>query len=213
LITSCFATEGNVQAVPAVNGDDGHGQVNQFFFREVFASHFVNFIRNVVLADLGHRFGPGQCRPLAVSKERRISPNGDGVKPLLAFAAGSRILCVHVHTVGTTINLRGSQVDQVQQRMLQTALVHVFLQAMTRISSTTSSTMWVAIYIAKVHNQVLVEFPNGRRRHFRMANTLTDFTRLGAFLASSSGCTCRIAFEATGDYHCISFSRIFPPSN
>ncbi len=71
---------------------------------------------------------------------------------------------------------------------------------MTRISSTTSSTMWVAIDIAKVHNQVLVEFPDGRRRHFRMANTLEDFTKLATFLAGS-GCTCRIAFEATGDYH------------
>ena len=71
---------------------------------------------------------------------------------------------------------------------------------MTRPSSTTSSTMWVAIDIAKVHNQVLVEFPDGRRRHFRMANTLGDFTKLATFLAGS-GCTCRIAFEATGDYH------------
>ena len=71
---------------------------------------------------------------------------------------------------------------------------------MTQLSSTTRPTMWVAIDIAKVHNQVLVEFPDGRRRHFRMANTLAEFARLGAFLASS-GCTCRIAFEATGDYH------------
>jgi hypothetical protein len=39
------------------------------------------------------------------------------------------------------------------------------LPAMTRISSTTSSTMWVAIDIAKVHNQVLVEFPDGRHCH------------------------------------------------
>src|SRR5579883_927151 len=74
------------------------------------------------------------------------------------------------------------------------------LPAMTQLSSTTRPTMWVAIDIAKVHNQVLVEFPGGRRRHFRMANTLAEFSRLGAFLASS-GCVCRIAFEATGDYH------------
>ena len=71
---------------------------------------------------------------------------------------------------------------------------------MTQSSFTTSPTMWVAIDIAKLHNQVLVEFPNGRRRHFRMANTLGDFTKLAAFLASS-GHPCRIAFEATGDYH------------
>jgi len=59
------------------------------------------------------------------------------------------------------------------------------LPAMTQLSSTTSPTMWIAIDIAKVHNQVLVEFPDGRRRHFRMANTLADFAKLGVFLASS----------------------------
>jgi transposase len=71
---------------------------------------------------------------------------------------------------------------------------------MTQSSSTTSPTMWVAIDIAKLHNQVLVEFPDGRRRHFRMANTLGDFTKLAGLLASR-GYPCRIAFEATGDYH------------
>lgn len=71
---------------------------------------------------------------------------------------------------------------------------------MTQLSSTTRPTMWVAIDIAKVHHQALVEFPDWRRRHFRMVNALAEFIRLGAFLAHS-GCTCRIAFEATGDYH------------
>jgi len=74
------------------------------------------------------------------------------------------------------------------------------LPAMTQFSSITGPTMWVAIDIARVYNQVLVEFPDGRRRHFRMANTLGDFTKLAALLAGS-GSTCRIAFEAAGDYH------------
>src|SRR3972149_5452573 len=74
------------------------------------------------------------------------------------------------------------------------------LPAMTQSSSPTSPTMWVAIDIAKLHNQVLVEFPDGRRRHFRMANTLGDFAKFVAFLADS-GYPCRIAFEAPGDYH------------
>ena len=51
--------------------------------------------------------------------------------------------------------------------------------------------MWVAIDIAKLHDQVLVEFPEGRRRHFRMANTIGDFAKLAAFL-SSSCCNCRV---------------------
>jgi len=71
---------------------------------------------------------------------------------------------------------------------------------MTQSSSTTSPTMWVAIDIAKAHNEVLIESPQGRRRHFRLANTLQDFAKFAAFL-SGSGYSCRIAFEATGDYH------------
>lgn len=71
---------------------------------------------------------------------------------------------------------------------------------MTQLSSTTSATMWVAIDIAKLYNQVPVEFPDGRRRHFRMANTIGDFAKLATFLVGS-GHPCRTAFEATGDYH------------
>jgi len=71
---------------------------------------------------------------------------------------------------------------------------------MTQVSSTTRPPMWVAIDVAKVHNQVLIEFPDGRRRHFRLANTLGDFAKLATLLAGS-GYPCRIAFEATGDYH------------
>ncbi len=71
---------------------------------------------------------------------------------------------------------------------------------MTSLSSSTTQILWVAIDIAKAHNGVLVESPDGRRRHFRMATSLEDFTKLAAFLCSS-GPSCRIAFEATGDYH------------
>ena len=60
--------------------------------------------------------------------------------------------------------------------------------------------MGVAIDIAKTHQVALLEHPDGRHRHFRIANTLEDFTKFSAFL-SHSGCSCRIAFEPTGDYH------------
>jgi len=74
------------------------------------------------------------------------------------------------------------------------------LPAMTAPSSSTSTTMWVAIDIAKTHHRVLLEHPDGRRRPFRIANTLEDFTKFSAFL-SHRGCSCRMAFEPTGDYH------------
>jgi len=71
---------------------------------------------------------------------------------------------------------------------------------MTQSSSTTSPTMWVAIDIAQGSQRSAHRVAQGRRRHFRVANTLEDFAKFAALL-SSSGYRCRIAFEAHWDYH------------
>ena len=71
---------------------------------------------------------------------------------------------------------------------------------MTPMSSTTSPAARVAIDVAKLSHQVLLELPSGRRRALRVANTKTDIERLVADLRALS-CPCEIAFEPTGDYH------------
>ena len=70
---------------------------------------------------------------------------------------------------------------------------------MTSASSITGAT-WVAIDVAKLTHQVLVEGPGGRRRAMRIANTASDIERLVAFLHALPQ-PCVIAFEPTGDYH------------
>ena len=70
---------------------------------------------------------------------------------------------------------------------------------MTSASSTTAST-WVAIDVAKVAHQVLVEISSGRRRAIRIGNTASDIERLVMYLQSLPQ-PCVIAFEPTGDYH------------
>jgi transposase len=70
---------------------------------------------------------------------------------------------------------------------------------MTSASSTTAST-WVAIDVAKVAHQVLVEMSNGRRRAIRIGNTASDIERRVTYLQSLPQ-PCVIAFEPTGDYH------------
>jgi transposase len=70
---------------------------------------------------------------------------------------------------------------------------------MTPASSTTGI-VWVAIDVAKVAHQVLVESPDGRRRAMRVANTARDLERLVRYLRALSA-PCTIAFEPTGDYH------------
>lgn len=71
---------------------------------------------------------------------------------------------------------------------------------MTPTSSTTSPAARVAIDIAKLTHQVLLELPSGRRRALRVANTKTEIERFVAELRALP-CRCEIAFEPTGDYH------------
>jgi transposase len=73
------------------------------------------------------------------------------------------------------------------------------MPAMTTASSTTETT-WVAIDVAKLVHQVLIETPDGRRRMMRVANTASEIERLVTFLQHGTT-ACVIAFEPTGDYH------------
>ena len=71
---------------------------------------------------------------------------------------------------------------------------------MTSRSSTTSPAVRVAIDVAKLSHEVLLELPSGRRRALRVANTKTEIDRLVAVLRALDQ-PCVIAFEPTGDYH------------
>jgi len=55
---------------------------------------------------------------------------------------------------------------------------------MTSRSSTTSPAVRVAIDVAKLSHQVLLELPNGRRRVLRVANTKTDIDRFVTMLGA-----------------------------
>ena len=71
---------------------------------------------------------------------------------------------------------------------------------MTSRSSTTAATVRVAIDVAKLTHQVLLELPNGKRRVIRVANTKADLDHLVATLRALDH-PCEVAFEPTGDYH------------
>ena len=65
----------------------------------------------------------------------------------------------------------------------------------------TAATLLVAIDISKHRHEVLVGIPGKtRRRRMTITNTLDDFRRLSAALASYN-LPVRIGFEATGNYH------------
>ena len=65
----------------------------------------------------------------------------------------------------------------------------------------TAATVLVAIDISKHRHEVLIDIPGKkRRRRMTITNTLEDFRRLSATLASFN-LPVRIGFEATGNYH------------
>ena len=71
---------------------------------------------------------------------------------------------------------------------------------MTLVPSTTVPVVRVAIDVAKLTHQALVELPTGKRRSLRVANTKAEIDRFVAYLRSLER-PCEIAFEPTGDYH------------
>jgi transposase len=71
---------------------------------------------------------------------------------------------------------------------------------MTHSCSITQPAVWVAIDVAKLRHDVLVQLPSGMRKHLRINSSLADFQRLAAFL-HTCGSPCLIGFEPTGDYH------------
>lgn len=71
---------------------------------------------------------------------------------------------------------------------------------MTSNPSITAPVVRVAIDVAKLTHQVLIELPNGRRRTMRVANSKSEIDEFVEALRAL-GHRCEIAFEPTGDYH------------
>jgi hypothetical protein len=52
---------------------------------------------------------------------------------LLALAVGAQLLGVHVDAMGAAVELRGSELDQLKQRMIEAAIAHEHVQAHHRL--------------------------------------------------------------------------------
>ena len=61
-------------------------------------------------------------------------------------------------------------------------------------------TMLVAIDVSKARHDILLQFPNGKRRKSKIANTAKDYHNFIQDL-KSLGAPCIIALEATANYH------------
>src|SRR5262245_47313616 len=78
---------------------------------------------------LGHRLGPGERAALAVGVEGGLAPGVEQVEPLLGLAGRAGVLGMHIDAVGAAVDLRGPQLHQMQEPVLQPAAAEVDLQA------------------------------------------------------------------------------------
>ena len=71
---------------------------------------------------------------------------------------------------------------------------------MTTTSHSSGDYLLVAIDVAKRAHDILVRWPSGRSRAFKVANQQQDFQRLTVFLQEQN-LPVRVALEATADFH------------
>jgi len=133
LIAADLDAEGDGEPIPAIDGDDGQGEVDQLLFGEVLAHLLIERVRYVVRRDERDGLGPGQRGALALGVERRLGPGGEDVEALFALAGGARILAVHVQAVGTAVELGCPHLDQLEEQRFEAARVGIALKAEHRI--------------------------------------------------------------------------------
>src|SRR5262245_25340038 len=105
LICASRYPESDTQTVPAIDGDNRDGQVDQFFVRELPAGLLEYVLRRMPHADQRDRLCPCQSGPFAVCVERRLAPCVKRVEPLLCLTVRPRILRMHVDAISATIDL------------------------------------------------------------------------------------------------------------
>lgn len=74
LVSARFGAEGDGKAVPAIDGNDGEGKIDQFPFAEMVARFGIQGVGDFPAGDLGQHFGPGQGGTFAFAVERGFAP-------------------------------------------------------------------------------------------------------------------------------------------
>src|SRR5947209_467002 len=106
LIGTRFGAQANGEAIPAVNRNQGEGQIRQFGLIEMLAYLLVQLIWNMVLGNKCDSFRPRQGCALPFRVVRGLAPGHQAIEALLAFAPRAGIFPVHIDTVGAAVDLR-----------------------------------------------------------------------------------------------------------
>src|SRR6516162_8235128 len=106
-------TKRNRGSIPGIDRDHRGSEIDEFLFREMTARLVVHVIRYVTVADLRHRFGPGEGGTLACAVDWCLAPGVEQMHPLVALAMLACIVGVHDDAVGAAVDLRGADFDEI----------------------------------------------------------------------------------------------------
>src|SRR5260221_682493 len=98
-----YASKGNRDSVPGVDGDDGEVEVDQFLFGELGADALVDVVGDVAVGDEGDGLGPFHGGAFAIGVEGAFAPGGQAVEALFGLAGGAGVVGVHVNAVGAAV--------------------------------------------------------------------------------------------------------------
>src|SRR5262249_41887464 len=90
---------------------------------EVLARSPVELVADALVRQAGDGFGPFERRSFPRGEERGLPPDGHMVDAKLPLAVDLGLLHVHVDAEGAAVELRGADVDQVDQALLEAALL------------------------------------------------------------------------------------------
>jgi len=88
----------------------------------------IDVIRRVSLSDEGKGFCPSQGCPFPVAINGRLAPSLQEVDAFLAFTVPARVPGVHINTESAAIDLGDADQYQVDQALLQAAIVNIGLK-------------------------------------------------------------------------------------
>ena len=81
------------------------------------------------LTDERDGLGPRQRGPLAIAVERRLAPGVEDVDPLFRLSCRAGVDRVHVEAIRAAVDLRGADLDELQQRVFQAGALRELVQS------------------------------------------------------------------------------------
>src|SRR5262245_54947200 len=122
--------EADGQPVVGIHQADRDREIDQFLFLEDRARGLERFIRHAGLRHAGHRLGPGKRRTLTLAEEMaRFRPRLHQRELLDLHTLLDEVAGVHVEAIGTVVDLRDTQIDEVNQLGGKAALHDIAIDA------------------------------------------------------------------------------------